>query len=78
MMSWKSFVNPNAFKSLKDYGIVVPSFKEATDINKFKLGPIIGFMNLIGVLFGLYAAKFCNIPLLLTQGRCAILATIVV
>lgn len=43
-----------------------------------KLGPFIAFMNLVAVLFGLYAAKFCNIPLLLCQGRCAIIATIII
>jgi hypothetical protein len=38
----------------------------------------IGVMNMCQVLLGLYAAKFCNIPLLLCNRRCAILATIIV
>ena len=78
MIFWKTAVNKNSFESMRRYGIIIPTFSEATNVNKFKVGPAIAVMNLIGVLFGLYAAKFCNIPLLLTQGRCAILATIIV
>lgn len=33
-------------------------------------------MNIGSVLLGLYALKFVNIPLLLTNRRCAIIATI--
>jgi hypothetical protein len=58
--------------------MTISSFGEATTGTKFTLGLAIGVMNMIGVLFGLYAAKFCNIPLLLTNRRCAILATILV
>lgn len=38
----------------------------------------IGAMNIFGVLLGLYALKNINIPLLLTNRRCAIFATICV
>jgi hypothetical protein len=76
-MLWKTFVNPNAFQGLAKLGFKVVTYKEAVSGTKFSLGLIIGIMNMIGVLFGLYAAKFCNIPLLLTNRRCMILATIV-
>ena len=75
-MLWKTFVNPNAFQGLASLGFKVVTYREATSGTKFSLGFIIGVMNMIGVLFGLYAAKFCNIPLLLTNRRCSILATI--
>jgi len=75
-MLWKTFVNPNAFGGLAKLGFKVVTYKEAISGTKFSLGLIIGIMNMIGVLFGLYAAKFCNIPLLLTNRRCMILATI--
>ena len=35
-------------------------------------------MNILGVLLGFYAVKFVNIPLFLTNRRCAIIATMVV
>ena len=38
----------------------------------------IGAMNIFQVLLGLYALKNINIPLLLTNRRCAIFATICV
>lgn len=75
-MLWKTFVNPNAFQGLAKLGFKVVTYKEAVSGTKLSLGLIIGIMNMIGVLFGLYAAKFCNIPLLLTNRRCVILATI--
>jgi hypothetical protein len=59
-------------------GMTITSFGEATTGSKFSLGLAIGVMNMIGVLLGLYAAKFCNIPLLLCNRRCSILATIIV
>ena len=31
MMSWKQFVNRNAFEGLKEYGIVIPSFGQLLD-----------------------------------------------
>lgn len=78
LMSWKSFINPNAFGGMGRFGMPISSFGQATTGTKFPLGMAIGTMNMIGVLLGLYAAKFCNIPLLLCNRRCAILATIIV
>ena len=78
LMSWKTFVNPNAFQGIGRFGMPISSFREATTGTKFTLGMAIGTMNMIGVMLGLYAAKFCNIPLLLCNRRCAILSTIIV
>lgn len=47
-----------------------------TDV-KAKIGFQIGCMNIGAVLLGLYALKFVNIPLLLTNRRCAIVATVI-
>lgn len=77
-MIWKTFVNPNAFQGMQRMGMTITTFGEATTGSKFTLGLAIGVMNMIGVLLGLYAAKFCNIPLLLCNRRCAIMATIIV
>lgn len=78
LMSWKSFVNPNAFQGMGRMGMPISTFGQATTGTKFTLGMAIGSMNMIGVLLGLYAAKFCNIALLLCNRRCSILATIIV
>lgn len=77
-MSYKSFFNKHAFESLEKYGIKISNLDAALDKTKAKIGMSIGAMNIGGVLLGLYALKFVNIPLLLTNRRCAIFATICV
>lgn len=76
LMSYKSYVKTNAYESLEKYGIKISNLDAAFDKTKAKIGMSIGAMNIGGVLLGLYALKFVNIPLLLTNRRCAIFATI--
>jgi len=75
-MSYKSYFNKNAYESLEKFGIKISNLDAALDKSKAKIGMSVGAMNIGGVLLGLYALKFVNIPLLLTNRRCAIFATI--
>jgi hypothetical protein len=77
-MTYKSYVKKDAFESLEKYGIKISGFEEVITKTKAKLGISIGAMNIFMVLLGLYALKYINIPLLLTNRRCAIFATICV
>ena len=73
-MSYKTYVNPKAFGLFATYGIAIPTLSHTA--NNFKNGLLLGSMNLVGVLFGLFAVKHVNIPLFLTFRRCNILATV--
>jgi len=77
-MTYKSYVKYDAFENLEKYGIKIPNLQGVASKTKAKLGMSIGAMNIFAVLLGLYALKNINIPLLLTNRRCAIFATICV
>ena len=76
LMTYKSFVNPNAFKSMEKLGLRITTLGET--FGKCQNGFIIGSLNIVTVLFGLFSVKHVNIPMFLTFRRCAILATIIV
>jgi hypothetical protein len=76
LMAYKTYVDSEAFESLKSVGIKISTLPEC--FSKFRNGFIIGGLNIVTVLFGLYSVKYVNIPLFLTFRRCAILATIIV
>ena len=75
-MVYKTYYYPQAYENLEKYGIKIGNFNTVVTEVKAKIGMQIGVMNIFAVLLGLYALKFVNIPLLLTNRRCAIVATI--
>ena len=76
LMTYKSFVDPSAFQSYERMGLRITTLGET--FGKCQNGFIIGSLNIVTVLFGLFSVKHVNIPLFLTFRRCAILATIIV
>ena len=77
LMVYKSYFNPRAYEGLEQFGIKIGDLETVVTKVKAKVGMQIGCMNIGAVLLGLYALKFVNIPLLLTNRRCAIVATII-
>jgi len=77
LMMYKTYINPKAYEFLEKFGIKIGDFHTVITPLKGKIGMQIGCMNIGMVLLGLYALKFVNIPLLLTNRRCAIVATII-
>ena len=76
MMTWKSFINPNGFKSLERLGFKITTLGET--FSKFRLGFLIGAMYNVTIIFGLFATKLVSIPMFLTFRRCAIICTVLV
>ena len=75
MMSYKSFVDPKAFQSLEKLGLRITTLGET--FGKCRNGFIIGSLNIVTVLFGLFSVKHVNIPMFLTFRRCQILAVVI-
>jgi len=75
-MAYKTFVNSKAFAWTETLGIRITTLDET--FGKMKLGLMIGSMNIVSVLYGLFSVKYVSIPLFLTFRRCAILATLIV
>lgn len=76
LMAYKTFINTKAFAWTEKLGIRITTLDET--FGKFKLGLMIGSMNIVSVLYGLFSVKYVSIPLFLTFRRCAILATLIV
>jgi hypothetical protein len=76
MMTYKTYVDPKAFGFLTNYGIRITTLDET--YAKCKNGFIIGGLNIVTVLFGLFSVKHVSIPLFLLFRRCAVVATIIV
>lgn len=75
-MTYKTYVDPKAFKSAEKIGLRVTTLGET--YGKISTGIFIGALNIITVLFGLYAVKNVNVPIFLCFRRCAIIFTIIV
>lgn len=76
MMSYKSNIDSNAFENLKTIGIRITKLDETA--SKLRNGLVIGSLNIVTVLFGLFSVKHVSIPLFLVFRRCAVVATIIV
>ena len=76
LMSYKTYVNPNAFAGAERIGLRITTLGET--FAKMGSGLFIGGLNIFTVLFGLYSVKNVNVPIFLCFRRCAILCTIIV
>ena len=76
LMSWKSFVDPNGFRTLAAWGLRIPTLGET--FRKLGDGLPIGAMYNVTIIFGIFAAKLVSIPMFLAFRRCVILYIIIV
>ena len=76
LMTYKTYVDPKAFKLAEKIGLRVTTLGET--YGKIRTGLFIGALNIVTVLFGLYAVKNVNVPIFLCFRRCAIIFTIIV